>query len=260
MKVVLFCGGQGMRLRDYSDQIPKPMVTIGYRPVLWHVMKYYAHFGHTEFILCLGYKADAIKRFFLEYEEAVSNDFVLKGGRETILLGNDIDEWTITFVDTGHHTMIGERLRRVRDYLGDDDLFLANYADGVTDLDLDAYVSEFAERDATAGILAVRPPQSYHVVEIDERLTALSIGPIARANLWLNAGFFVMRSDIFDYIRPDEDLVSEPFQRMIEARRVYTHPHDGFWSPMDTFKDKRFLDDLYESGNAPWVLWKNGGQ
>src|SRR5579859_6917442 len=129
MKVVLFCGGQGTRLRDYSERIPKPLVEVGSRPILWHLMKYYAHFGHKEFILCLGYGAPAIKEFFIRYDECVANDFVLaKGGREITLLARDIDDWRITFVDTGPNASIGERLRQVRDHIGDDEMFMANYA------------------------------------------------------------------------------------------------------------------------------------
>ena len=144
MKVVLFCGGQGMRLRDYSEEVPKPMVTVGSRPILWHVMKSYAQYGYKDFILCLGYHADVIKQFFLNYEEAISNDFVLsKGGKEKRLLGSDIEDWTITFVDTGLHSEVGERLALVREHLEGEEMFMANYADGVTDLDLNAHVEQF---------------------------------------------------------------------------------------------------------------------
>ena len=138
MKVVLFCGGMGMRLRDYSDQIPKPLVEVGQRPILWHLMKYYAHYGHKEFILCLGHGAKKIKEFFLNYDECDSNDFVFAdGGRSLELLSTDLDDWKITFVDTGRASLIGERLRRVQPHIGDDEVFLANYADGLTDLPLD---------------------------------------------------------------------------------------------------------------------------
>lgn len=258
MKVVLFCGGEGMRIRDYASDVPKPMVTVGNRPILWHVMKYYAYYGHNDFILCLGYGAEAIKRFFLEYEEAVTNDFVLRGGgRERELLGTDIDDWTITFVDTGFRSEIGERLRRVQDHLAGEEMFLANYADGVTDLDLKEYVSLFESTDRTAGFLAVRPPQSYHVAQVDGT-DVVSLGPIAEEDLWLNGGYFAFRKEIFDYIEPGEDLVGEPFRRMIKDREVYAHKFDGFWSPMDTFKERTYLDDLYTSASAPWALWRNG--
>src|SRR5215471_8954268 len=137
MKVVLFCGGLGTRLKDLSENVPKPMVNIGYRPILWHLMKYYAYYGHKDFILCLGYKADVIKQFFLNYEEWISNDFTLsQGGTQLTLANNDIADWNITFVDTGLHTNIGQRLVAVRKYLEGEDVFLANYSDGLTDLDL----------------------------------------------------------------------------------------------------------------------------
>lgn len=256
MKVVLFCGGQGMRIRDYSEEVPKPMVPLGDRPILWHVMKYYAHFGHTEFILCLGYQAATIKRFFLEYEEAVSNDFVLrKGGREMELLGSDIDDWDITFVDTGMYAPIGERLRRVQSHLSGDEMFLANYADGVSDLNLDCYIEAFATSNAVAGLVAIKPPQSYHVIKI-ENSKAEAIEPMAESDIWLNGGFFVLRREIFDYLEPGQELVEEPFRKLMADDRLFVHKLDGFFAPMDTFKDKKTLDQMYESGNAPWVVWK----
>src|SRR6202030_1749694 len=153
MKVVLFCGGAGMRLRGYSEDVPKPMVTIGSRPVLWHVMKYYAHFGHKDFILCLGYKANVIKNYFLEYEESVSNDFVLsKGGRDLEFMQRDIDDWRITFVDTGQRSTIGDRLRLIEPYLKGEDVFLANYSDGLTDFPLPTLIDEFSHRDGYATV------------------------------------------------------------------------------------------------------------
>jgi glucose-1-phosphate cytidylyltransferase len=257
MKVVLFCGGEGMRIRDYSD-VPKPMVTVGNRPILWHVMRYYAHFGYKDFILCLGYGAEAIKRFFLDYEEAVSNDFVMKkGGSERIMLGTDIDDWSITFVDTGFRSEIGERLRRIEPHLDGDEMFLANYADGVTDLDLSEYVTTFQSMEKVAGFLAVRPPQSYHVAQV-EGSEAVSMGPISEEDLWLNGGYFIFRKEIFDYINPGEDLVAEPFARIIGERKLYAHKFEGFWSPMDTFKEQTYLEGLYTSVAAPWALWRNG--
>ena len=256
MKVVLFCGGQGMRLRDYSDTIPKPMVPVGNRPILWHVMKYYAQYGHTDFVLALGHKAEVIKDFFLCYEEAVSNDFVLRsGGREKKLLTSDIDDWTITFVDTGTRTEIGERLRRVKQHLEGEEMFLANYADGLSDLDLNTYIETFKATGKAGGLLAVRPPQSYHVVTMNNG-DPLRIGPISGADLWLNGGFFVFRPQIFDYLEGHSDLAAGALPDMIEQKQLYAHKFDGFWSPMDTFKDKQHLDSIFESGNVPWLLDK----
>ncbi|MDJ0792502.1 MAG: sugar phosphate nucleotidyltransferase, partial [Acidimicrobiia bacterium] len=236
MKVVLFCGGQGMRLRDYSEKVPKPMVPVGPRPILWHVMKYYAQYGHTDFILCLGHHAEPIKRFFLNYEEAISNDFVLReGGREIEMLASDIHDWTITFVDTGLNADVGERLLAVRDYLEGDEVFLANYADGVTDLDLAAYIAEFEATGKTASLLGVRPPQSYHVVNVDEAGEPLGVGPIGGTDLWLNGGYFVFRNEIFDFLEQDDDLVDGTFNLLIGKGELHIHRFDGWWSPMDTF-------------------------
>jgi glucose-1-phosphate cytidylyltransferase len=257
MKVVLFCGGLGMRLREYSDTIPKPMVHIGYRPILWHVMKYYAHFGHKDFVLCLGYKADAVKDYFRRYDETLSNDFVLTGGGRNIeLLNSDIDDWRITFVDTGIDATIGERLKAVEHHLDGEEIFLANYCDGLSDLDLNAYIETVLARDVTASFLAVRPTQTFHVVTMHDGGVVRSIEPLEDSGIWINAGYFVFRRAIFDRIHHGEDLVFEPFQRLIDEGQLYGHRYDGFWTAMDTFKDKERLDVMYTRGHAPWELWR----
>ncbi len=260
MKVVLFCGGAGMRLRGYSEDVPKPMVTIGSRPVLWHVMKYYAHFGHKDFILCLGYKAIAIKNYFLEYEESVSNDFVFsQGGRKLEFMQRDIDDWKITFVDTGLHTSIADRLRLVEPFLEGEKIFLANYSDGLTNFYLPKMIDEFSRRDNYASFLSVQPrSSSLDTVQMNEDGSVFSIKCMKDSNIWVNGGYFVLRSDVFRYIKPGEELVYEPFQRMISEGKVWSHRYDGFWQCMDTFRDKQILDELEASGKAPWCLWKNG--
>jgi glucose-1-phosphate cytidylyltransferase len=260
MKVVLFCGGMGTRLRDYSDAVPKPMVKIGHRPVLWHVMRYYAHYGHTEFILCLGYKADVIKEYFLNYSEAASNDFVLsRGGKELQLLSSDIDDWSISFVDTGMNTNIGERLMAVRQHV-DGEPFLANYSDGVTDLHLPSMIESMSSRtDMSVAFMAVPPPLSLHVTDFEEDGVVRSISPIQTSGMYINAGYFYMTPEVFDYMVPGEELVVEPFQRMADKSRLHAYPHHGFFGAMDTFKDKQLLDDLYETGPAPWEVWKKPG-
>jgi glucose-1-phosphate cytidylyltransferase len=246
-----------MRLRDYSESIPKPMVEIGYRPILWHVMKYYAHFGHTEFILCLGYRGDLIKKYFVNYDECVSNNFVMtEGGRNIRLLNSDISEWRITFVETGPHANIGQRLCAVRDYLGDDEIFLANYADGLSDLQFPDYLSRFQAGGKTAVFLSVRPTQSFHVVHVEGESRVASISPLGDSGIWINGGFFAFRKDIFRYIREGEDLVQEPFQRLIKEQQITTHKHEGFWMAMDTFKDKQFLEDQVAKDDVPWEVWK----
>ncbi|MEN6624692.1 MAG: sugar phosphate nucleotidyltransferase [Candidatus Sumerlaeia bacterium] len=261
MKVVLFCGGKGMRLRDYSEQIPKPMICIGYRPVLWHVMKYYAHFGHTDFILCLGYKADYIKNYFLNYNECLSNDFVLRpgGGEQVHLLNRDIDNWTITFIDTGMETNIGGRLRMVRRYVQDEPMFLANYSDALTDLDLRLMIRDFQRRpESVASFLCVRPCTSFHLVQFDAKSQVTAIRDVHQSDVWINGGFFAMRPEIFDYMNEGEELVAEPFQRLIDEKRLHAFHYERFWQCMDTFKDKQEFEDMYSHGRAPWELWKNG--
>ena len=258
MKVVLFCGGLGMRLRDHAENVPKPMVTLGYRPIIWHLMKYYAHFGHHDFILCLGYRGDLIKQYFLNYEEEVSNDFVLSnGGRHRALINSDIEDWRITFVDTGLNSNIGERLLAVRQHLAGEEMFLANYADGLTDLRLPEQIENFKRMNKVASFLAVRPNLSYHFLTADGEGVVQSFRDIVQAELRVNGGFFVFRKEIFDYMRPGEDLVANPFQRLIAAGQLVAHNYDGFWLPMDTAKDKKRLDELHEGGAAPWFVWKD---
>lgn len=258
MKVVLFCGGLGTRLKEYSETIAKPLVTIGYRPIMWHLMRYYAHFGHKDFILCLGYRGDQIKEYFLDYNECISNDFVMrKGGREIELLRSDIDDWRITFVDTGQQANIGQRLVAVRDFV-EDDIFLANYSDGLTDLDLDSYVRHAIASGAVASLIAVRTSHSFHAVTSDGDGWVTGIGPIRNAAFEVNGGFFVLRPEVFDYIEDGEELVVEPFARLAAERKLLSYRHDGFWLAMDTFKDKMTFDHMYEKGIAPWEVWKPG--
>ena len=256
MKVVLFCGGMGMRLRDYSSEIPKPLVEVGQRPVMWHLMKYYAHFGHKDFILCLGHGASKIKEYFLSYDECSANDFVLtEGGKKIELLNTDIHDWTISFVDTGLQSNIGERLRRVREHLDGEEVFLANYADGLSDLDLPSYIDEFNERGVTASFLSVPAPHTFHIVRSDDEGYVNDLELIGQTPVRINAGFFVFRQAIFDVMHPGEELVLEPFARLIERRQLVAVPYNGFWQNMDTFKDKIALDEMVASGKPPWQVW-----
>ena len=256
MKVVLFCGGLGMRLRDHDENVPKPMVPIGYRPILWHLMKYYAHFGHRDFILCLGYRGDVIRRFFLNYEECMSNDFVLSdGGRSRKLITSDIEDWRITFADTGPNASIGQRLQAVRPYLEGEDVFLANYADGLTDLPLPEQLAHFRRHDKVASFLAVRPNMSYHFVASDDDGRVTAFRDLSQSGLRVNGGFFILKSAIFDYMREGEELVLEPFQRLLADGQLLAYQYDGFWMPMDTAKDKRRFDDLHAAGFPPWEVW-----
>jgi glucose-1-phosphate cytidylyltransferase len=257
MKVVLFCGGMGMRLRDYSDQVPKPMVPIGYRPIIWHLMKFYAHHGHKDFILCLGHKADVIKKYFLQYDECLTNDFVLAdGGKKVELLNQDIQDWRISFVDTGSHSNIGGRLRAVRHLLDDDDVFLANYTDNLCDVDLGAMLQAFFDSRAIGSFVAIRPNATFHLVGTDGESMVHSIQSISGADVWSNGGYFIFRRQIFDYLEDGEELVEAPFHRLIRERKLHAYKHRGFWACMDTFKEKQQLDDLYAQGNPPWEVWR----
>ncbi len=256
MKVVLFCGGAGMRLRGYADDVPKPMVQIGSRPLLWHLMKYYAHFGHKDFILCLGYKGSVIKDYFLNYDESVSNDFVWsQGGKKVHFLNRDIDDWTITFVETGVHATIGERLKAVEPHLERDEIFLANYGDGLSDLPLPAMLDAFRQSNAVASLLLVQPTASFDIVNTSSQGLVTGVSELTRSDIWINGGFFVLRNDIFDYIHPGDELVREPFRRLIDKKALLAYKCPGFWQCMDTFKDKQRLEELNE-GAAPWKVWQ----
>jgi glucose-1-phosphate cytidylyltransferase len=261
MKVVLFCGGLGMRLREYSETIPKPMVNIGYRPILWHLMKYYAHYGHKDFILCLGHKGDMVKNYFLNYDECLSNDFTLSNGGKRLQLSNtDIHDWKITFVDTGLTSNIGQRLKAVEKYLEGEEMFLANYSDGLTDLYLPHLIDDFSKRKKIAGFLSIKPTQSFHLVSIQNEGMVRDIQDLSKSGIWINGGYFVLRTEIFRYINHGEELVQEPFQRLIAKNELMTHKYEGFWISMDTFKDKQRLDDMYARGETPWEVWKSSGK
>jgi glucose-1-phosphate cytidylyltransferase len=261
MKVVLFCGGMGMRMREYSEVIPKPMIDIGYRPLIWHVMKYYAHYGHTDFILCLGHRGDVIKQYFLNYNECLSNDFVLsKGGRDVELRGRDIDDWRITFVDTGQTANIGQRLRAVEPYLDGADVFMANYTDGLSDLPLPEYLAYFHRRDRIASFISVKPNHTFHVVALAHDGEVAGIRHVADAGVRINGGFFVFRKSIFSYMADGEELVEAPFRRLIADRQLLAYRYDGFWACMDTFKDKQAFDDMNARGDTPWQVWRSTRQ
>lgn len=257
MKVVLFCGGYGMRMRGGADDlVPKPMQMVGPRPLLWHVMRYYAHFGFTDFVLCLGYGASAIKEFFLHYEETASNDFVLDRG-EVRLLSTDLSQWRITFVQTGLETPIGERLRRVRDHLEGEDIFLANYADVLSDVDLTAMVHDFTSRpEMVGGMLAVPPQSSFHVLDIGQQDGRVhGIRAVADMPMWENGGYLIFRSEVFDHLEVGQDLVADACGALAAQGKLMARKHCGFWKPADTYKERAELDAMWSSGQAPWVRW-----
>src|SRR5215813_5940192 len=244
MKVVLFCGGLGMRLRDYAENVPKPMLPLGYRPIWWHLMKYYAHYGHRDFVLCLGYRGDMIKNYFLNYEEGISNDFVLsEGGRKRELLTSNI----------------GQRLLRVKRHVENEEIFLANYSDGLSDIDLTQQIETFRQSGAVGCFVAMKPHLSYHFVSFDSGGRLEGFKDIIQSGLRVNAGFFAFRREIFDYIQEGEEFVEKPFNRLVEQNKLLAYTYDGFWVPMDTAKDKAKLDELYASGKPLWYVWQVDG-
>jgi glucose-1-phosphate cytidylyltransferase len=259
MKVVLFCGGYGMRMRDGVTDLPKPMTTVGPRPLLWHVMRFYAHYGHTDFVLCLGYGAEHIKQYFLDYAETASNDFVLHGG-EVELLSTDIRDWTITFVHTGLDSPIGERLRRVRSHVENEEIFLANYADVLTDVPLNDMIDSFKASDAVGALVAVPPQSAFHCVEIghDDRIS--SIRTLQQLPLWENGGYFALRPEVFDHLPENGDLIADACVPLTAQGRMMAYRHRGFWHPADTPKERTALEAMYRSGNCPWMPWTAGSR
>jgi glucose-1-phosphate cytidylyltransferase len=232
VKVVLFCGGRGLRLRGAVASLPKPMVPIGGRPLLWHIMRYYAFHGHRDFVVCVGHQAAAIRDYFARTPH----------------------NFRIEFVDTGLEASIGERFFAVRDRLTRDEVFLANYGDTVTDVGLPELIDHRAESGKVASLLAVRPNYTFNVVETDgESVSAFH--DIAETGIWINGGYFVFRRDVFDYIEAGEDL-PKMFARLIAADELAAYAYEGFWAPMDTLKDKQRLESLVEGGAGSWQVWE----
>lgn len=258
MKVVLFCGGYGTRLQEFSQTTPKSLIQIGNRPIIWHLMRYYAHFGHKEFVLCLGYKGDMIKDYFLNYNECVSNDFVFRrSGREIELHNSDIEDWEVTFVDTGMHSTVGQRLIAVAPYLQREKIFLANYSDGLSDLPLPEQIEFFNRSGAIACVAGVRPHHSLSHMHLDDDGLVTHIEYMNQSQLLINGGFMVLRNEIFEHIQPGDELVEAPFRRIIERRKLVAFRYEGFWAALDTYKDKKMFDDMYNQGDRPWEVWKN---
>jgi glucose-1-phosphate cytidylyltransferase len=253
MKVVLFCGGLGTRIREYSESIPKPMIPIGHQPILMHLMQYYSAFGHRDFVLCLGYKANVIKEFFLNFKPHVFADCVVSNsGASVEYIGAKPDDWSISMIDTGLWRNIGQRLWAVRDHVANEEMFLANYSDGLCDVDLSVMIDVFKKSGKVACFLAVRPPLTYHLVDMDSKGNVRQFLSSERAEMRINGGFFLMTPRIFDYMRPGEELVLEPFQRLIADNQLMAYKYDGFWRSMDTLRDRQTLEDLIEKAALPW--------
>ncbi len=254
MKVVLFCGGLGTRIREYSENIPKPMIPIGQQPILWHLMQYYSRYGHRDFILCLGYKANVIKEFFLNYRPQVYADCVVSHHGSKVEYLNELpDDWNVSLIDTGIWRNIGERLWAVRSHIEKDEIFLANYSDGLSNVNLDEMIDIFRKSGKVACFMAVRPPLTFHLVDMTPEGQVKQLRPSNAFDIWINGGFFVMRREIFDYMEPSDELVLKPFERLIKADQLLAYKHDGFWRPMDTLKDRQTLEDMAEKGCMPWA-------
>jgi glucose-1-phosphate cytidylyltransferase len=244
MKVVLFAAGLGTRIREYSTEIPKPMIPVGGQPIVSHVMEYYGDYGHNDFVLCLGYKSEVIRSYFRG------------GGRRHVTVEREVvhgeNGSTVTLVETGRLSNLGERLCAVKDLVKDDEMFMANYSDGLTDVDLDEVLERFRRSGKVACFLAVRPPLTYHVADMAEDGSVRAMKPARQSEIWINGGYFIFRPEIFDYMRDGEELVVEPFQRLIEAGQLMAFRHEGFWQSMDTVRDRALLEDLVARGCMPW--------
>lgn len=259
MKVVLFCGGLGTRIREYSENIPKPMIPIGQQPIIRHVMQYYADHGHNDFVLCLGYKGNVIKDFFLQSRPQTFTDCVVSaGGSKVEVLGEPALDWRVALIDTGIWRNIGQRLWAVRSQVENERIFLANYSDGLSDLDLDDMIERFEQSGKIACFLAVRPPLTYHLVDADEDGRVREFRSSASSDIWINGGYFIFRSEIFDYMRDGEELVLEPFTRLIAEDQLLAYKYEGFWRSMDTLRDWQSLQDMVERGETPWLLNSDG--
>lgn len=256
MKVVILAGGFGTRIRDVADDIPKPMIPIGPYPILWHIMKSYAYFGHKEFVVCLGYKGQVIKDFFLNYE-AYTRDFTISFGGGNVIYHNSHDEsdWKVTLADTGTRSMTGTRISRIREYVGDED-FMLTYGDGVSDVDIGKLLAFHKSHGKILTVTGVRPPGRFGemVGEADGQIIEFNEKPQASAGR-ISGGFFVASPRLFDYLDDRENLVFEegPIRQLVKDRQLMMFEHDGFWQPMDTSREYQLLNSLYENGNAPWV-------
>ena len=237
MKVVLFCGGLGTRIREYSESIPKPMVPVGHQPIMCHVMQYYSQYGHDDFILCLGYKANVIKDYFLNYRQTANSDCVISEfGKKVEILGDRPPDWRVSLVDTGTWRNIGERLMAVKHLVKDEEIFLANYSDGLTDAPLPEMIEKFKASGKIGCFIAIHPPISFHLTEFDDEGSVQRIRSSQESDIWINGGFFIFRKEIFDFIKDGEELVLEPFNRLIEGGHLMAYKYEGFWRAMDTLR------------------------
>jgi glucose-1-phosphate cytidylyltransferase len=256
MKVALLAGGLGTRLREETEFLPKPMVRVGVRPILWHIMKNYHSFGHSEFLICAGYKGEMIKEYFREFQSEASDFTVTLGKNFSIEFHDSFAEegWKVTVCDTGLNTMTGGRLFRARKYIKDD-LFLCTYGDGLANVDLGALVSFHQSHGKIATVTAVRPVSRFGVLDMDSNGSVESFREKPQADGWVNAGFFVFSKKIFDYLDESSILENEPMDSLANDGELMAFRHDGFFQPMDTYRELTILNELWSSGTAPWKTW-----
>lgn len=258
MKVVILCGGQGTRLRELTEVIPKPMVEVGDRPILWHIMKTYSHYGFKDFVLCLGYKGDVIRNYFLQYD-LLNSDFTVELGTKRVTLHNsyhDEHEWRVCLRETGLNAMTGGRLKRIADLI-DDDTFMLTYGDGVADVDIDAVLSFHRRMGRIATVTAVRPSARFGELRLDGDLAvSFQEKPQVEAG-WINGGFFVFDRRVFDYIDGDDCVLErEPLSRLAAEGQLAVYRHDGYWRCMDTLRDAESLNHEWAAGNPRWAVWQ----
>ena len=257
MKVVILCGGLGTRLKEQTELKPKPMVEIGEMPILWHIMKSYAFYGYHQFVLCLGYKGDLIKQYFYNYE-VLSNDLTVELGSKKVEIHPRHSEqgWKVTLVDTGQKAMTGARVKRIEKFIGDD-IFMLTYGDGVTDLNIPELL-EFHKRHGKIGtVTGVSPPSRYGELLIqNDQVVSFAEKPAVKNGL-INGGYFVFKKEFFDYLRDDDTCVLErgPLEKLAADGELKVFPYKGFWQCMDTYRDYKYLTELWESGRAPWKVW-----
>ena len=261
MKVAILCGGQGTRLREETEYRPKPLLPIGTRPILWHIMKTYSTFGHKDFVLALGYKGEMIKNYYLNYE-VLNSDFTLELGAKRITTdANTLDEgdWRITFVDSGQDTQTGGRIKRLQAHLNHEEAFFATYGDGVADLDLDALMSFHKKSGCAVTVTGVRPLSRFGELTVGRggKVTAFEEKPrVTLDETWINGGYFVMTPKVFDYIDGDDTIFErEPMERLVEDGQLAVFKHGGYWQCMDTRRDMEALESLWMSGSPPWRRW-----
>lgn len=257
MKTIILCGGRGMRLQEETEFRPKPLIPIGGQPILWHIMKIYAHYGFCEFVLCLGYRGEMIKDYFLNYE-AMSSDFTIQLGHRYSLNYNDThkeQDFTITLAETGLETMTGGRIKRVDKYI-DGDTFMVTYGDGVADIDIKALVEYHRQHGRLATVTVVHPFSRFGILRLNDNSAVLSFAEKPQMEEWISAGFFVFNRQVFDYLQGDDCVLErEPLERLAREGELMAYKHEGFFYAMDTYRDYKFLNELWDRGQTPWKKW-----